>query len=209
MSIKNRKEVDFYQELSSDIYSAMIAVLPAGWSVAVVDNTERPDLPQQVDALCDSLGVFRVGSSFPRVLPDIVLGVLGPDHRLKLAMFEVKGPKTSVGLIDYSQMFGYLHSAELIACGVLLLVEKHHLPSPLSLDLRRVIDGLRLPCHWTFKNLANDSERTYRSGIASFLEGSHIRWIDLSSLSGICSWSDLAHSLLESDVSIVVNAVAR
>lgn len=198
--VKRRREVEYYHELAAEILVSIQAVLPQSWAASITENTTHPTLPQQVDAICDDLGIARVGTHFPSVRPDIVLGVLSPEKALRLTMFEVKGPASSIGLTDYSQMFGYVHSAELVACGVLLLIEDKIMSTPLSLDLKKVIDGCWLPCHWTFRNLANKVERTYRAGIAYYLEGAHIDWIDLEGSEGISGWSDLVNALVQSEV---------
>ena len=177
-----------------------MASLPVGWGCCVVENTEFPDLPRQVDAICAQLNIMKVGDRFPKILTDIVAGVVGLDGSLRLVIFEIKGPFSSVGIKDYFQMFGYIHAAELVGAGVLLLIADKPLVTPLSMDLRKVVDGGWLPCNWRLRNLANGREREYIAGIAHYLEGAHIDWVDLAGISGLCNWEDLASALCQTQL---------
>lgn len=190
-----RKEVDHYAEIGSLFELSLSSALPDGWLCAAVNNTENPNLRTQIDNLCQKLSIEKIGHRFPIVLPDIVIGVLDLIGQLRLVMIEVKGPASSIGLTDYSQMFGYLHSAKLLGIGILLLIEAKNIPSATSIDLQRVIDGGWLPAHWEFESKTSGEKHKYRTGIASYSPGGSLRWADLSLVGGISSWNDFVDEL--------------
>jgi len=191
-----RKEVDHYDEIGDLFLQSITSVLPQGWGCAVVNNTKSPNLRGQIDNLCEQLSLEKIGHQFPIVLPDIVLGVRDPAGHLRLVMVEVKGPSSSVGLTDYSQMFGYLHSAQLLGIGLLLLIEEKNIPSPTSSDLQRVIDGGWLPAHWKFESISSGEKFEYRTGIVSYLPGGSLKWTDLALVGGISNWQSFVSELL-------------
>lgn len=193
-----RKEVDHYDEIGNLFEQSITSALPLNWSCAVVNNTKFPNLRVQVDDLCRQLSLKKIGHQFPIVLPDVVIGVRDPEAKLRLVMVEVKGPASSVGLTDYSQMFGYLHSAQLLGIGILLLIEDKNIPSPTSSDLQRVIDGAWLPANWKFESTVSGEKRKYRTGIVSYSPGGNIKWTDLSLVQGISNWQEFIAEILNS-----------
>jgi hypothetical protein len=194
-----KREVDHYDEISELVIESVRGILPNGWRCAIVNNRQFPNLRLQIKELCSQLDLDDLSSNFPIVLPDIVLGISDPQNRLRLAMFEVKGPAKSMGLTDYSQMIGYLQSAEKINIGVLLLIEEKPTDAPTSTDLQRVIDGGWLLADWTC--ISNWSGRThrYRSAITSYSPGGNIDWTNLSGVGGISNWNEFLEELVHAD----------
>ena len=128
----------------------------------------------------------------------MVLGATNGDEKLRLAMIEVKGPAKSVGLGDYSQLVGYLQVARLIEVGALLLIEQGAIPSPVSGDLKKLINSGRLLVNWRVSSTVFEEHRNFIAGICSYAPGGFIDWIDLKSMSGISSWRDLANAIKSS-----------
>jgi hypothetical protein len=193
--MNRKKEVDHYDEICKLIIDSVTSALPSEWNCAIVNNQHFPNLRLQVKNLCSQLEIGDVSQSFPIVLPDILLGVCDSESRLRLAMFEVKGPANSMGLTDYSQMMGYLQSAEKINIGVLLLIEARPTEAPTSSDLQRVIDGGWLLADWTCTSNFSGRSNRYRSGISWYSPGGNIEWASLTAVGGVSNWNEFLDEL--------------
>jgi hypothetical protein len=193
-----KREVDHYDEICKLVIDSVSSALPSDWRCAIVNNQSCPNLRQQIKNLCAQLKIQDLSLDFPIVLPDIVLGICDPQGRLRLAMFEVKGPANSMSLTDYSQMIGYLQSAEKINIGVLLLIESRSTEAPTSTDLQRVIDGGWLLANWTCISNMSGRSHKYRSGITWYSPGGNIEWASLAPVGGISNWSEFLTELTTS-----------
>lgn len=191
-------ERSHYNALGSIFEIEVRSSLGSDWSVSCVNNTGPSNLRDQVNQICRQLGLPLSGNLFPAILTDVVLGATNGDGKLRLAMIEVKGPAKSVGLVDYSQMVGYLQVARRIEVGALLLIEQGAIPSPVSGDLKKLINSGRLLVNWRVSSTAFEEHRNFNAGICSYVPGGFIDWIDLKSMSGISGWTDLANAIKSS-----------
>lgn len=191
-------ERSHYNALGSIFEIEVRSSLGSDWSVCCVNNNGPSNLRDQVDQICRQLGLPLSGNLFPAILTDVVLGATNGDEKLRLAMIEVKGPAKSVGLGDYSQLVGYLQVARLIEVGALLLIEQGAIPSPVSGDLKKLINSGRLLVNWRVSSTVSEEHRNFIAGICSYAPGGFIDWIDLKSMSGISSWRDLANAIKSS-----------
>jgi hypothetical protein len=191
-------ERSHYDALCSVFEVEVRSGLGDGWSVCCVNNTGPTNLRDQVDQICRELGLPLSGKLFPMILTDVVLGATNGDGKLRLAMIEVKGPAKSVGLVDYSQLVGYLQVARLIEVGSLLLIEQGAIPSPVSGDLKKLINSDRLLVYWRISSLMIEEHQNFNTGICSYVPGGFVDWIDLTSMRGISSWTDFANAIKSS-----------
>ena len=191
-------ERSHYNALGSIFEIEVRSSLGSDWAVCCVNNTGPSNLRDQVDQICRQLGLPLSGNLFPAILTDVVLGATNGDGKLRLAMIEVKGPAKSVGLVDYSQMVGYLQVARRIEVGALLLIEQGAIPSPVSGDLKKLINSGRLLVNWRVSSTAFEEHRNFNAGICSYVPGGFIDWIDLKSMSGISGWTNLANAIKSS-----------
>jgi hypothetical protein len=198
MTQPRNNERSHYDALCAIFEVEIRSSLGSDWSICCVNNTGPSNLRDQVDQICSQLGLPPSGKLFPAILTDVVLGATNGDGKLRLAMIEVKGPAKSVGLVDYSQLVGYLQVARLIEVGALLLIEQGTLPSPVSGDLKKLINTDRLLVYWRISSTMFKEHQNFNTGICSYVPGGFIDWIDLKSMSGISSWIDLANAIKSS-----------
>jgi hypothetical protein len=72
------------------------------------------------------------------------------------------------------------------------------MPSPVSGDLKKLINSGRLLVNWRVSSTAFEEQRNFNAGICSYVPGGFIDWIDLKSMSGISGWTDLANAIKSS-----------
>lgn len=199
MPASRNNERSHYNALCSIFEIEVRSSLGRDWDVCCVNNTGHSNLRDQVDQICRQLELPLSGNLFPAILTDVLLGTTNGDGKLRLAMIEVKGPAKSVGLVDYSQMVGYLQVARLIEVGALLLIEQGAIPSPVSTDLKKLINSGRLLVNWRVSSTVFEEHHNFNAGICSYVPGGFIDWIDLKSMSGISGWTDLANAIKSSN----------
>ncbi len=190
-----KNERSHYKEIAQYFKREVSSYLGANWKISCSENTTYPNLRDQVNAICEDLGIESRGQMFPSILTDVVLGATCDDQLLRLAKIEVKGPASSLGLVDFSQLIGYLQVASFIQVGVLLLIENAPVPSPISNDFDRLITGGRLPVKWRVSSESDKYLGTFETGICSYVPNGLVHWVNLESFGGIATWADFAESI--------------
>jgi hypothetical protein len=194
-----KNERTYYDSLSSIFENELESNLGSDWSVVCVNNTGSANLRTQVNEICERLKLHQLGGKFPEIFTDLVIGITNGDGQLRLAKIEVKGPAKNLSLQDYSQLVGYLQVAGLIQVGALLLIEQETIPSPVSGDLKKLINSGRLLVEWDVSSRENNRLSSFKTGICSYVPNGLVDWVDLRTMGGISKWSELAQAIKASE----------
>jgi len=102
-----------------------------------------------------------------------------------------------LGLIDYSQLVGYMQVAKEIKFGVLFIVLMPKSTYALSNDFHEIIRTNNLPMEWRGLFDKKKDERDFKTGISYYVPNNGIEWIDTKALNGISSFEEFAKLVLE------------
>lgn len=185
------KETDYYPEICLKMLKYLEDCMGGGCKFACSIKTS---LPEMVNDIYAQLGEDGSDVYYPQLKVDITIGVKFPNAKISLILLEVKLGST-LSLMNFSQLVGYMQVAKHIEVGLLILVNKGVKGSPLSSDFASIINVRQLPADW--KVLLNNTKEHYnfKTGICMYTPSNGIDWVDSSICSGISNWGNLKDSL--------------
>lgn len=185
-------EIKYYPEICIVISKYLMDVLGDGYELAYSMNKSLSTMMSEIHT---QLGISCGGTYFPALKTDIAFGIKGPRGDVALLLIEVKRGKT-LGLMNFSQLVGYLQVAKHIKVGLLLLVNEGAVKgSPLSSDFRSIIEIEQLPADWQVMNRRSGDIHDFKTGICMYTLTNGIDWVDSDNCLGISSWEALKNYL--------------
>jgi hypothetical protein len=189
----NKNEIAYYPEICLKMEKHLKDIFGTDYGIAYSINKS---LSEMVNEIYSILGVARGQTYYPSLKTDVVFGIKLPSGDVSLILFEIKRGKT-LGLMNFSQLVGYLQVAKHIKVGVLLLVNEGTVSaSPLSSDFSSIIDVGQLPTDWQVWILQTGESLKFRAGICMYTPSGSVDWMDSSGCNGISSWESLKESIL-------------
>jgi hypothetical protein len=188
----DRKEIEYYPEICEKLEKYLSTCLGPGCPVAFSSNGL---LPKLVSEIHEKLGVPRLRTYYPDLKVDILCGVKIGNEKISLCLIEVKRG-SSLRLLNFSQLVGYMQVAKHIKIGLLLLVNEGSVgTSPLSSDFSSIIDTGNLPADWETMLRNTRESFSFRVGICTYLVNNGIDWVSSENCHGISGWEMLKESL--------------
>jgi len=191
MSDNDKTEIGYYPEICLKMAVYLKDIFGADHQIAYSQNKS---LSEMVNEIHSSLGLDRGDTYYPSLRTDIAFGIRFPSGKLALMLLEVKRGK-SLGLMNFSQLIGYMQVAKHIRIGILLLVNEGVKASPLSIDFSSIIDVGQLPADWKVLLTHSDESYDFQAGICLYTPNNGIEWVDSDNCYGISSWDQLKESL--------------
>ena len=181
-------EIKYYPEICKLMRKYLTDALGYEYELACSMNKSLSSMRNEIHT---QLGVPVGETYFPSLKTDIAFGIKSPQGNVALLLIEVKRGKT-LGLMNFSQLVGYLQVAKHIKVGVLLLVNEGAVKgSPLSSDFSSIIDIEQLPADWQVMNRRSGNIHDFKTGICMYTVGNGIDWVDSDNCLGISSWEAL------------------
>jgi hypothetical protein len=185
------KEVDFYEPFALRFKFHISSVLKEGiW----VDYACDGYLDTLLRLIQRSTGKELISDNtyIPKLKLDIVFA-FGSIKGVLFLLVEAKYA-TTLSLVNYSQLLGYLSVAHFIDFGLLLLIRKK-VGGVFSSDLQEILDLGSLPLQWSASYFQNSKQIDYHCGIVSYTHGNGIDWENTDSINGLSSFHRLAREL--------------
>lgn len=185
------KETDYYPEICLKMLKYLKDCMGGGCKFACSIKTS---LPEMVNDIYAQLGEVGNEIYYPQLKVDIMIGVKFPNAKISLLLLEVKLGST-LSLMNFSQLVGYMQVAKHIEVGLLVLVNKGVKGSPLSSDFASIINVRQLPADWEVLLSKTNEHYNFKTGICMYTPSNGIDWVDSNICSGISSWGNLKDSL--------------
>lgn len=185
-----RKETDFYPEVCEKLAKYLSTYLGHEYFAFSMNG----NLANLVFQIHEKLGVPLSQTYFPELKVDILFGIKLGETKISFCLVEVK-KGSSLTLIHFSQLVGYMQVAKHVKVGLLLLVNDGSGTSPLSSDFSTIIDTGNLPADWKTVLRRTGESFSFKAGICTYLVNNGIEWISSESCYGISDWKTLIKSL--------------
>lgn len=185
------KEIDFYEEICELIQEVLLDELPEYIDVCYAHNQMHTKmLPAMFSYVLEEL---QISDSFSDFVPDLAVDALICFSNSQTAKFvfmivEVKYGGT-LGLIDYSQMIGYLHVSGTPKFGLLVNVLEGG-SEVVSRELQKTITTGALKLSW--EESYQEEKRNFETGIGALQRSGRFDILNSSTAGGFRDFSDLA-----------------
>jgi hypothetical protein len=209
VSPRKMREIDFYESLGQQCAQYMQEQLGESFSVEYIHNQMdgKSELRAMVDELHVRLDLPAKTVYVPKLKIDILIGILDRDKVLRLLVVEVK-QGSALGLVDYSQLIGYMGVSKIIPIGLLILVSSSS-GEALSADFRNYIDMGALPMDWKAEVTSTEQTIHYRTGILKYTPGGNLTMVKTEKSYGLSSWTQLSNAVIESQGLLDVGPLPR
>ena len=190
------KETDFYEPIAREVHDYLKDITGSPDKCFVSHNREDGvttfrDMHRRARM---HFGLPSNTGYVPAFRPDIAGFVLGDDFRMRVVLIEVKLGK-SLGLAEFSQLLGYMHLAQYVSLGILVLVSRG-MGDTMSPELSAVINTGQLPLTWSLLDDAGSRQgMRHQIGIGSFSPGGKILLTSTNNARGFSNWSEVSGAM--------------
>ena len=131
---------------------------------------------------------------YPEIKPDLLVGV-NKGGKLELCLLEVK-ESNNIGLMDYSQLIGYLSVCRSVKAGLLILVPKKPSNPMFSSDFSKLMETGQVSMCWRENSCGSVENNFHKVGLLKYIPSNGFIWENTEKFNGISTLKDMVSTLL-------------
>lgn len=189
---EDKREVAYYPEICVKLAKYLKDCMP-GHRIAYSQNK---NLSEMVKEIYDEFKIALPDKYYPPLKTDIAFGVCDATGKVALMLIEVKRG-TTLSLMNFSQLVGYMQVAKHVKVGLLLLVNEGVGGVHLSADFNSIITLGQLPACWDMNVEKPSGSYAFKAGVCAYIPGGTMQWVDSNQCGGISNWENLCSALME------------